>query len=86
MGDDDRMPNLSPQRHDPALIALGEAIRRVRTAKGISQEQLALLAGADRSHLGRIERADNEIAFLLLVRIAKALDVTVEQLMSDAGL
>lgn len=81
-----QMPNLSPQRHDPALIALGDAIRRVRTSKGISQEQLALLAGADRSHLGRIERADNEVAFLLLVRIAKALDVTVEQLMGDAGL
>ncbi len=52
----------------------------------MSQEQLALLAGADRSHLGRIERADNEIAFLLIVKIAKALDVTVEQLMGAAGI
>lgn len=80
------MPNLSPQRHDPALIALGNAIRRVRIEKGMSQEQLALLAGVDRSHLGRIERADNEIAFLLLVKIAKALDTTVEQLMGIAEL
>ena len=86
MGDDGKMPNLSPQRHDPALIALGNAIRQVRKEKGMSQEQLALLAGVDRSHLGRIERADNEIAFLLLVKIAKALDVTVEQLMGIAEL
>ena len=86
MGHDGKMPNLSPHRHDPALIALGNAIRRVRKEKGMSQEQLALLAGVDRSHLGRIERADNEIAFLLLVKIARALDTTVEQLMCTAVL
>jgi transcriptional regulator with XRE-family HTH domain len=86
MGDDGRMPNLSPQRHDSALLALGSAIRRLRKEKGMSQEQLALLAGVDRSHLGRIERADNEIAFLLLVKIARALDTTVEQLSGSAGL
>jgi transcriptional regulator with XRE-family HTH domain len=84
MGDDGRMPNLSPQRHDPALLALGSAIRRLRKEKGMSQEQLALVAGVDRSHLGRIERADNEIAFLLIVKIANALGVTVEQLMGSA--
>ncbi|MBQ5939858.1 helix-turn-helix domain-containing protein [Massilia sp. AB1] len=80
------MPNLSPSKHDPALIALGEAIRKARQAKGLSQEQLALLAGADRSHLGRIERAENEIAVLLLKRIASALGMTASQLLGDANL
>lgn len=84
--DDHWMPNLSPKRHDPTLVALGDAIRHARQRKGLSQEQLALLAGADRSHLGRLERGDNEIAVLLLVRIAKALSVTVEELMHEAGL
>lgn len=80
------MPNLSPQRHDPILIALGDAIKRSRMSKGMSQEQLALAANADRSHIGRIERADNEIALLLLARIAHALDMTVEQLAREAGI
>jgi len=80
------MPNLSPYKHDPTLIALGEAIRKARRAKKLSQEQLALLADVDRSHLGRIERAENEITVLLLKRIATALDVTASQLMNDAGL
>ncbi|MDQ1817466.1 helix-turn-helix transcriptional regulator [Massilia sp. CCM 9210] len=80
------MPNLSPNRHDPTLIALGDAIRRIRQKKGLSQEQLALLAGADRSHLGRLERGDNEIAVLLLVRIAKALNISVAELMQEAAL
>lgn len=80
------MPNLSPQRHNPALNALGGAIRRLRIERKMSQEQLALAAVADRSHLGRIERGENEIAVLLLVRIARALGVSVADLMTDAGL
>lgn len=80
------MPNLSPKKQDPILIALGGAIRRLRVEKGLSQERLALLANADRSHFGRLERGDNEIAFLLLVRIASALGVTVERLMHEAQL
>lgn len=80
------MPNLSPNRHNPTLIALGDAIRRIRKRKNLSQEQLALLAGADRSHLGRIERGDNEIAVLLLVRLAQAMEVTVTEVMQEAAL
>jgi transcriptional regulator with XRE-family HTH domain len=53
-------------------------------ANGLSQEQLALLAEADRSHLGRIERAENEVAYLLLKRIAKALNMTTSQLIASA--
>lgn len=80
------MPNLSPQRNDPALVALGDAIRRIRQKRKLSQEQLALLAEIDRSHLGRVEKAKNEITMLLLVKIAKALDVSVMQIMKEAGL
>jgi transcriptional regulator with XRE-family HTH domain len=80
------MPNLSPSKHDPSLIALGEAIRRARLERGLSQEQLALLADADRSHLGRIERAENEIALLLLRRVAKAMGMTASQLLASAEL
>jgi len=80
------MPNLSPSKHDPSLIALGAAIKRARQYRRLSQEQLALLAEADRSHLGRIERAENEIAFLLLVRIANALNMKLAELITDAEL
>ncbi|WP_394780632.1 helix-turn-helix domain-containing protein [Undibacterium sp.] len=47
---------------------------------------MALLAEIDRSHLGRVEKAKNEITMLLLVKIAKALDVSVMQIMKEAGL
>lgn len=80
------MPNPSSHRQDPKLIALGEAIRRVRLSKGISQEKLALLAEVDRSYVGRIERGDNNVAVLTLARIASALSITLASLMHRAGL
>ncbi len=80
------MPNLSKYRQDPSLVALGDAIRRIRVSKNISQEELALMADVDRSHLGRVERGDNNVAMLTLVRLANALDVSITKLMKEAGL
>jgi transcriptional regulator with XRE-family HTH domain len=67
-------------------VALGDAIRQTRAAKGMSQERLALLAGLDRSYYGRVERGDNNMAVLTLQKIAVALDVTVAELMMVAKL
>lgn len=80
------VPNLSSQRQTRALIALGEAIRKVRLARGLSQEKLALLADLDPSYVGRVERGDNNAALLTLVRLASALGTTVAKLMRRAGL
>jgi len=80
------MPNLSRSRQDPVLVALGEAIRRVRLSKDISQERLALLAEVDRSYVGRVERGDNNVAVLTLFRLAGALDISISKLMQEAGL
>ncbi|MBI3903812.1 MAG: helix-turn-helix transcriptional regulator [Nitrosomonadales bacterium] len=80
------MPNLSSERQNPALVALGEAIREVRLSKGISQEKLALLAEVDRSYVGRVERGDNNVAVLTLLRLVSALGITLSALMRKAGL
>ena len=81
-----RVPNLSRNRQDPVLVALGEAIRRVRLEKGISQEKLALLAEVDRSYVGRVERGDNNVAVLTLSRLTQALDVSMADIMGEAGI
>ena len=80
------MPNLSSHRQNPTLVALGESIRRVRKDRELSQEQLALSAEIDVSYLGRVERGDNNVAVLRLERIAKALGMTMAELMVEAGL
>lgn len=80
------MPNLSRHRQSSALVALGDAVRRLRTERDISQERLALLAEVDRSYMGRVERGDNNVAILTLLKISNALGVTMTELMAEARL
>lgn len=80
------MPNLSRNRQDPVLVALGDAIRRIRLSKNISQEKLALLAEVDRSYVGRVERGDNNVAILTLSKLASVLNVTMAGLFQEANL
>ena len=80
------MPNLSKNRQDPVLVALGVALRRIRLEKSISQEKLALLAEVDRSYVGRVERGDNNVAVLTLFRLARAMDTSMAEIMEQAGL
>ena len=78
------VPNLSSLRQNEHLIALGGAIRRVRKEKKISQEKLALKAELDRSYMGCVERGDNNVALLTLLKIANALDVKMSVLLDAA--
>lgn len=79
------MPNRNGQAKAPVLVAIGAAIRRMREARAISQDRLALSAEVDRSYMGRIERGDNAVAVLTLVKIAAALEVTAFSLLERAG-
>jgi transcriptional regulator with XRE-family HTH domain len=47
---------------------------------------LALRADVDRSYFGRVERGDNNVAVLTLMKIARGLDVPVSKLMQEAKL
>ena len=44
------------------------------------------MAGIDRSYIGRVERGDNNVAILTLLKIAHALDVGLKDLMKEAKL
>lgn len=83
---DELVPNLTRHRQNAALVALGAAIRKVRIEQGISQEKLALLAEVDRSYVGRVERGDNNVAMLTLLRLAAALGLQASQLLDRAAL
>ena len=86
IGKHPQVPNASRNRRSASLLALGAAIRDLRSRKGLSQEELALRAEVDRSYMGRVERGDNNVAVLTLARIAKALGVSLAKLMAAARL
>ena len=81
------MPISSPRHaQDPALIALGRAIREARRERGISQEELAHRSEMDRSYMSSIERGGQNPGVMSVVRIAQALDMTMTELMAEAEL
>jgi len=61
-----------------SLEKLGTSIRRLRVAAGLSQEKLGFMTGLHRTYLGGVERGERNIGFLNLLRIARALNVKVE--------
>jgi transcriptional regulator with XRE-family HTH domain len=62
------------------LAQLGKQIREIRKAKGLSQEQLALQSGIDRSYVGGVERGERNISFLTLMKLAVCLNCDVATL------
>jgi transcriptional regulator with XRE-family HTH domain len=66
----------TPPKH-PALKRLGARIRSLRLERGTSQEALADSAGIARSYMSGIERGVRNFSVLHLLRICKALRVTV---------
>jgi transcriptional regulator with XRE-family HTH domain len=63
------------------VAALGEAIRRRRQAKNLSQETLAEIADFDRTYVSLLERGERNPSFTNLCRVAAALDTTPSELL-----
>jgi transcriptional regulator with XRE-family HTH domain len=68
---------------DPALVKIGESIRRVRKELGLSQETLAHDAGVDRSYMGGVERGEHNLTVMSLLRIASALNCKASLLIDE---
>ncbi|MET3513932.1 DNA-binding XRE family transcriptional regulator [Pseudacidovorax sp. 1753] len=71
---------------DPALVALGNAIRSLRLQRGISQEDLAHRSGLDRSYMSGIERGVQNPGVMNVIHIAAGLGISMEELMATAKL
>jgi transcriptional regulator with XRE-family HTH domain len=64
---------------------IGWNLRRLRVAKGLSQEKLALEASIDRSYVGRIERGMENVTVSALDALANVLEVKVAELFAEVG-
>ncbi|MGJ7531487.1 MULTISPECIES: helix-turn-helix domain-containing protein [unclassified Variovorax] len=79
------MPISSPRHaQNPALVALGAAIRSARLERGISQEELAHRSSIDRSYMSSIERGSQNPGIVSILRIAGALELTAAELFTKA--
>ena len=64
-------------------LAFGQAVRKLRLAKGISQERLAELADIHRTYIGDVERGTRNIALVNMTHIAHALGVCLSVLIRE---
>ncbi len=65
------------------LLTFGDTVRKIRTQKGLSQEQLAHLSDVHRTYIGMIERGEKNITLINIQKIANGLNVKLVDLLNN---
>lgn len=63
------------------LEKFGRKVREERLKRGLSQEELAEKAGLHRTYIGMIERAEKNITLINIAKLAKPLQMSLDELM-----
>ena len=70
----------------PALIErLAQRVRAARSAQGLPRRLLSERSGVSPRYLAQLEAGEGNISVLLLSRVASALNLKIEDLLSDEG-
>ena len=75
--------NLSPAMGDKKRTlteAFGEVLRELRVERDLTQEELALEADTERSHISALERAEKGPFLGTILRLARALNMSAGEL------
>lgn len=62
------------------LTAFGRRVRHLRNARGMTQEALAHAVQMDRSFVAEVETGSRNPSMISVARIARGLDVSLEEL------
>jgi transcriptional regulator with XRE-family HTH domain len=62
-------------------VRFGHKLREIRLQRGISQEELAERAGLHRTYVSSVERGERNISLVNIENLARALGVTLAELM-----
>lgn len=58
-----------------------QRLRQIRQIRGLSQEELADMAGLHRTYVGSVERSERNVSIDNMERLAKALEVDITELL-----
>lgn len=67
-------------RDTELLKAFGNRLRDIRVAHGLSQHELALIAGISKNQIGNIERGEVNVTLSTISLIAATLKIPMEEL------
>lgn len=62
---------------------IGQRIRRIRKARGLSQEQLAEKVEISTTHMSHIETGNTKLSLPVFIAVAEALEVQTDSLLYD---
>ncbi len=62
---------------------IGQRIKKLREAKGITQEAMALQLDVTQSNYGRLEKDDRRLNVVKLLKIVRILDVNITYLFNE---
>lgn len=63
--------------------AIGQRIRKIRKARGLSQEELAEEVGISVTHMSHIETGNTKLSLPVFVELSSVLEVRADELLSD---
>lgn len=64
------------------LVKLGKIIREKRLSRNLTQLELSVRAEVDRNYIGMLERGDRNPSYLSLLKIAKGLELPINELLT----
>lgn len=70
-------------KNHAVIMAFGVHLKKLRLAKGLSQEALANLADIPINQVGRIERGEVNTSISTIYALAEALEINVKELFAN---
>jgi transcriptional regulator with XRE-family HTH domain len=64
----------------------GKRVKELRQAKGLSHEELAHLAGLDRTYISDIEKGESDISIEIIQKLSIAFKINISNLFSGLEL
>ena len=68
------------EQNEAIKVEFGKRVRELRTARGFSQEALALVCDLDRTYIGGIERGERNVSLVNIEKISVALGISIREL------
>lgn len=75
---------MAQSRYDIEIENFGKRLREVRTKKQLSQLDLEVSSGLNRTEISKIENGLKNIEFYTIVRLAEALEIELMDLFKKA--
>lgn len=75
---------IQANKQDPELVAIGAHLFELRTARGMTQEQLAEAAGLHWSYIGQVERSERNFSVKNVLRLERGLGIAPGELLRGA--